>query len=152
MWHRLGAIVGFLRRPLRVTCLDCGFLAHEGADEVDKAARLVLPAKGTIPLREKYLNSLRCRRSLWVGFAVHGGPTLDEAIMRRRCEGFLRYKPGRSPEEHMQSLSRSEERKAQFGYTFLAAFLAAVLALVGQTVAKRFGLTTPAAASIDSRR
>ena len=41
----------------------------------------------------------------------------------------------------MQCLSKSEERKAQFWYTFLAAFLAAVLALVGQTVAKRLGLT-----------
>ena len=107
---------------------------------MDKAARVVLPRK-YIPLTEKYVDSLRCSRSLWVGFALGAHQPLDEAIRHRKCEGFLRYKPGRSPEEHMQCLSKSEERKAQFWYTFLAAFLAAVLALVGQTVAKRLGLT-----------
>ena len=145
MSHGLAA---FLRRPLRVTCLDCGFLAYEGTDEVCKAARLVLPSKGTIPLSENYVDSLRCNRSLWVGFAIHGGPTLDEATMHRHCEGFCRYKPGLSPQEHMKQLTDSEQRWAQFKFAFLAAVLAAFLTLLGQTgkdwlEKKVLGVSTP---------
>ena len=153
MLRRLKALAAVLRR--RVTCLDCGFLAYGGADEVHKATRLVLPSKGTIPLSEEYVDSLRCSRSLWVGFAVYGERPLDEAIMRRSCEGFRRYKPGISPQEHMRHLADSDQRKAQFGYTLLAAFLAAVLALVGQTgqqwLAKFLGLSaSPSAATAPS--
>lgn len=147
MLHKLKALAAFLRRPFRVTCLGCGFLAYKGADEVYKATRLVLPSKGTIPLSEEYVDNLRCSRSLWVGFAVHGDPPLDEVSIHRHCEGFRRYKPGLSPQEHMKCLLDFDQRNAQFGYTLLAALLAAVLALVGQTgqqwLAKSLGLSTP---------
>jgi hypothetical protein len=98
------------------------------------------------------LETLRCRRLLWVDnelnyFGNPDGPKLDEVNQLRRCEGFLRYKPGLSPQEHMQRLEKSEERKAQFGYVFLAAFLGslltAALSLLAQWAARHFGIGKP---------
>lgn len=98
------------------------------------------------------LTTLRCYRSLWVDFDFDyfgnpDGPKLDEVNKKRQCPGYGRYTPGLLPEEHMKRLLESKDRKTQLIYTFLAALLAAILALVGQTgqqsVARLLGLTTP---------
>jgi hypothetical protein len=91
------------------------------------------------------LEHLCCHRSLWVGYDLTyvgnpEGPKLDEVTERRRCDGFLRYQPGLRPEEHINRLSRSEERKAQFWTLLLASVLGSILTLVGQWVAKHLGL------------
>lgn len=157
--QELKKVLLFIRRPLRVTCADCGFLAF-GNDEAHEASRTLLGAKGSAGLPGR-MEDLQCYRSQWVQYdltyfdhSVDG--QLDEVAYPRHCKEFLRYKPGLSPKEHMQCLSRSEERKAQFWYTFLAALLAAVLTLAGQTgrqwLAKFLGLTTPSATSTNSRK
>jgi hypothetical protein len=81
---------------------------------------------------------------------------LNEAADPRHCKEFLRYKPGLSPEEHMQWLSKSEERKTQFWYSLLAALLAAILTLAGQTgqqwLAKVLGRTSARVSSTNSQK
>jgi Flp pilus assembly pilin Flp len=100
---------------------------------------------------QEYLEALRCRRSQWIDHDLFGQPLLDVVTKRRRCKEFLSYKPGFSPEEHMKRLTDSDQRKAQLWYTFLAAFIAAVLVLVGQTgqqwLARVLGLSTPPSAT-----
>lgn len=133
--NKLKKLALFIRRPLRVTCVDCGFLAF-GKDEVHQASRVLVSAKGQAGLPSR-MEDLQCHRSLWVGYDLDGYGSvegqLNEAADPRHCKEFLRYKPGLSPEEHMQRLLKSEERKVQFRYTLIAALLAAILALAGQT-------------------
>src|SRR6266849_6134385 len=104
----------FGRRLPDVTCLDCGFLAF-GKGEASSGDREMLASKGS-NAKMPVLDSLRCYRSLWASYEVNycgnpAGPKLEEVNERRRCEGFLQYKPGFSPEEHKQRLAKSEERK-----------------------------------------
>jgi len=156
---RLKKLVLFIRRSGRVTCADCGFLAY-GNDEAHKVSRVLLAAEGRHGLPGG-METLQCYRSLWVnydltysGHSIEG--QLEEVNNRRHCEGFLRYKPGLSPGEHKQRLAKSEERKSQFKYTLLAAVLAAILALVGQTgqqwLAKVLGLSTLNTTSTRSKK
>lgn len=148
MLKKLRLFRGFVQQPLRVTCLECGFLAL-GVQEVSTAERCMLSTKGMSAVMPT-LETLRCHRSLWVGYDLtYSGnpdmPKLDVVTEWRRCEGFLSYKPGLSPEEHMERLARSDERKAQFAYTLLAAILggglSSVLTLLGLWAAKHFGLS-----------
>lgn len=134
--------------PRTHTCIDCGFLAL-GNREVASGDRWMLASRGT-NAKMPVLTSLRCYRSLWVQYDTDycgnpDGPKLDEVNRNRRCEGFVRYMPGFSSEELMKRLLGSKDKKTQFFYTLLAAFLAAILALLGQTgqqwVAKFLGLT-----------
>ena len=140
--------VKFLRRPFRVTCLACGFLACEDA-EVDDGTRVLLGTSGQSARMpsQAYLDALGCRRSQWIDHDLFGTPLFDVVNERQRCKAFLRYKPGFSPEEHMKRLSDSEQRRTQFAYTILAAFLGAVLVLAGQTgqqwLTKVLGLSAP---------
>jgi hypothetical protein len=134
-----------LRRSL-VTCVDCGFLAF-GNQEVGSGDRWMLASQGT-NAKMPVLTTLCCYRSLWVQydtdyFGNPDAPKLDEVNEIRRCEGFRRYKPGLSPQQHMEQMAKADERKAQFGYMFLAALLASVLTLCGQWAAKHFGLAKP---------
>jgi hypothetical protein len=105
---------------------------------------------------QEYLEELRCRRSLWVDYELLGTPLIHVVNERRRCPGFLGYNHGLSPEQNMERLSKSEERKAQFWYLLAASVLAAVLTLVGQTgqqwLAKHLGLTTPTSTSVPEKK
>jgi hypothetical protein len=92
------------------------------------------------------VDNLHCYRSLWVGYDMDyfgnpSAPKLEEVTQKRRCEGFLQYKPGFSPEEHKQRLVKSEERKAQFAYTLLAAIVGCILTLLGLWAGRHFGLS-----------
>ena len=138
--------VAIIRRPSQVTCLECGFLAF-GNDEASTGDRWMLATKGR-SAKMPSLETLRCRRSLWSHyefdyFGNSSGPKLDVVNEPGRCPGFRRYRPGLSPEEHMQRVSKAEERKAQFGYTLLAAVLASVLTLLGAWAAKYLGGIKP---------
>jgi hypothetical protein len=104
----------------------------------------MLSSKGSSAVMPN-LDDLCCYRELWVTYDLTyvgnpDGPKLDEVTARRHCEGFLRYHPGLPPVEHMQRLSKSEERKAQFRNLLLASVLGSILTLVGQWAAKHLGL------------
>ena len=154
MMSRLGAS---LRKSLRcvssriarlssVRCLECGFLAL-GEYEVTEAERCMLASRGSSAVMPA-LESLHCHRSLWITYDLTyvgnpEGPKLDEVNEQRRCGGFLRYKPGLSPDDHMQRLLRSEDRseetRVRFKYLVLASVLGSGLTLLAQWVAKHFG-------------
>ena len=127
-----------ITRPSPVTCLECGFLAL-GQHEVTEAERCMLASRGSSAVMPN-LESLHCHRSLWVTYDLTyvgnaEGPKLDEVNEQRHCRGFLRYKPGLCPDDHMQRLLRSEERGAQFKYVMLGLVLGSVLTLLATLVA-----------------
>jgi hypothetical protein len=114
VWRILRSAPASVRHPKGMTCLDCGFLAF--ADwEVSTANRVLLFARGQAGCPP--LNELRCTKQLWVDYDLtyFGGSTeglFDELQRRRRpCVGFLRYRPGRSPREHLDLEEKKQARQ-----------------------------------------
>lgn len=103
-----------LRRLRRVTCLDCGFLAH-GRDEVTREGRALLACRGSAGMWSNW-EAFNCSRSLWVTYDLtYARPSfqgiLDEVeSSRRTCEGFHRYIPGLSPSRHLEEALKKSER------------------------------------------
>jgi hypothetical protein len=133
----------------KCTCTECGFLAS-GNKEVTATPRHLLDSEGNEGLPD--LTTLDCHRSLWAGYELlyigsDDRGEVEEVNHRRRCVGFVRYIPGLTPAEHMKRMLDSKDRRIQLLYTFLAALLAAILALFGQTLqqwaAKRLSLSSP---------
>lgn len=129
----------WVRHPLGVTCLDCGFLAL-GDKEVSTANRMLLHVRGTAgcpPLEE-----LSCSRSLWTDYdltycRVDAAAIFDEVGKQRRdCEGFFPCRPGWSPGGHQDLLLKGLETKQKV----LFALLGSLLTLLAAWVAKLLGL------------
>jgi hypothetical protein len=127
-----------MRRPRRVTCLDCGYLSFGGAeatgeDRVILAERMAAWGNVGISL-DISLDTLRCFRSLWLEYRLLGGG--DEVILseldtdRRGCRGFDRHRPGFTPSEHLDLLSKRWEARRQFWLTVLGSAAGATLALL----------------------
>lgn len=79
------------------------------------------------------LDNLRCFRSLWLDSVYGGG---DESIIyelaadRRDCTGFDRHKPGFTPSEHRDLLSKRWDARRQFWLTVLGSAVGSALALL----------------------
>ncbi|SRR6266404_647432 len=136
-------ILGFVRHPRPVTCLDCGFLAL-GNEEVTRAERILLHGEGSagLPCSPEELTDLNCTRSLWVDYDltyVDGSAQgiFDELEQDRRgCAGFLRYRPGFSPSEHRDLLLKRMDSKEKLKF----AVLGGIVTLFFAWVAKHLGL------------
>jgi len=136
-------ILGFARHPLPVTCLDCGFLALDD-EEVTKADRIMLHCEGSagLPCSPEELTNLNCTRSLWVDYDLTylGGSAqgiFDELEQeRRRCVGYLKYRPGFSPSEHRDLLLKRMDSKEKLKF----AVLGGIVTLFFAWIAKHLGL------------
>lgn len=132
--------VSYVRHPLGVTCLHCGFLAL-GQQEVNSAARILLHCRGTAgcpPLEE-----LWCFRSLWVDFdLIYSGAPPDDEIFdmvqkqQRNCKGFFRYRSGWSSSDHRDLLLKTKDWWGRLAF----ALLGVILTLLVMWMAKRLGL------------
>jgi hypothetical protein len=126
------------KHPRRATCLDCGFLAL-GDAEVTAADRVMLAARGTSGCPS--LDILRCSRSLWVGYDLTYVGTSAEGIFeeleadRRDCAGFLSYRPGWTPNEHRDLLTKALETREKA----LLAVLSFLLGVLTVLAVKLFG-------------
>jgi hypothetical protein len=144
------AVVGFVRHPVPVTCLDCGFLAFE-AKEVTSADRILLHCEGSagLPCTSENLTKYNCTRSLWVDYDLtyFGGSAagiFDELKKRRRCcGGYLKYRPGFAPSEHRDLLLKRMDSNEKLKFAVLGAITGGVVALFFAWVAKHFGLKAP---------
>lgn len=105
-----------------MTCLDCGFLSG-GSDEVSSANRAMLAARGVGGCPS--LDHLHCSRSLWVSYDLTYVGTNADAIFeelegdRRGCRGFLRYRPGWTPNEHRDLVGKAFETRQKVIFTIL---------------------------------
>jgi hypothetical protein len=103
-----------------------------GEAEATVADRVMLGARGEGPCPS--LEDLQCFRSLWIAYAIHGGG--DEGVFselevdRRGCEGFLRHRPGWSPNEHRDLLSRRLETREKIALVALGSLLTLIGALL----------------------
>lgn len=140
----LRELVGFVRHPARVTCLDCGFLALQDG-EVTRADRILLHCKGTagLPCHPDDLPAdLVCTRSLWVQYELVFGGGSHEGVFdelerdRRSCPGYLKYIPGFSPKEHREQLLKRMDNKERIRF----AVLGGIITLIVAWLAKHFGL------------
>ena len=127
----LRTVWAYVRRPRRVTCLDCGFLAHLG-QEVTSATRVMLGARGVAGMPSEP-EQLRCFRSSWVDYDLtYVGPSIDGMFdelerARRSCPGFYRHKHGWSPSEHLGFVKSTAERRSKI-------LVAVVSAVVGGAI------------------
>ena|SRR5216684_8653747 len=136
-------ILGFVRHPLPVTCLNCGFLAL-GDEEVTRADRIMLHCEGSagLPCSPDELTNLNCTRSLWVDYDLtyldgSAQGIFDELEQdRRRCAGYLKYRPCFSPGEHRDLLLKRMDSKEKLMFAVLGGIVTLLLAWI----AKRLGL------------
>jgi hypothetical protein len=156
MWRLLRR----LPRPLRpVTCLDCGFLGyretrpeegqprpttHEALAWVRRTLMLHADRPGQRIDPGEWFQSedpAFCSKYLWA--VERDDATLNimltqaALVSRRRCRGFYRWEPGRTPQEHIELQDKSRERRWQMMIALVAflgalvgAFLPAVVAWV----------------------
>lgn len=142
-WRLANETLAFLRHPRGMTCLECGFLALNDR-EVSKADRVLLACSGEAGCPP--LNQLRCVRKLWVNYDLQNFENsrdgLFEEIQQRRrpCEGFLRYRPGWSPDEHKELLQARLDRREKIIISSMSAIGASVLTLLGAWLLKLWGL------------
>ena len=142
-WNIVRNTVAHLRYPKGMTCLECGFLASD-TFEVSKSDRILLACSGEAGCPP--LNKLHCERKLWVNYELGNWGNSRDGLFgevqkkRRPCEGFLRYRPGWSPREHRDLLQSKLERRDKIFISATSAIGAAVLALVGDWLLKRWGL------------
>jgi len=135
--------VAYLRHPRGMTCLECGFLAS-GDFEVRTSDRVLLACSGEGGCPP--LNKLHCQRKLWVNYELGNWDDSREGLFeevqkkRRPCDGFLRYRPGWSPSEHRNLLQGKLEWRDKIFISATSAIGAAVLALFGQWLLKRWGV------------
>lgn len=103
-----------MRHPKGMRCLECGFLALDDG-EVRTADRIQLGADGEAG--HPPLNKLRCIKKLWVNYDLtyfddSRQGLFDELQERRRpCVGYLQYRPGRSPHEHLDFDDKKRARR-----------------------------------------
>ncbi|MCX5888491.1 MAG: hypothetical protein NTY36_03460 [Deltaproteobacteria bacterium] len=137
------AAVCYVRHPVGVTCLDCGFLTL-GRKEVTTADRMRLHATSDRggPADLPPVEEIWCFRSLWIEYdLIYAGPSIEGIFdelqrQRRDCEGFLRYRPGWSPTGHQDLLLKGIERKEKI----LFVMFGWVLGVLGTLLVKFFGL------------
>jgi hypothetical protein len=142
-WKALGrhtrTALAHLRRPRRVTCLDCGFLALAGG-EVGGANRVRLGIKGAAGCPP--LEALGCSHSLWIDYDLMYSGTDATAIFeelekdRRQCTDFFRYRPGSSPREHQDLVLK----KRDLWQRIVLAVLSWILGFFAAWASRRFGL------------
>ncbi len=140
-------ILGFLRHPLPVTCLDCGFLAL-GDEEVTRADRILLHFGGSagLPCSPEELTNLNCTRSLWVDYDLTYFDGSAQGIFdeleqdRRGCAGYLRYKPGFSPSEPRNLLLKGMDSKEKLKFAVLGGIAGGIVTLFFTWIAKHLGL------------
>lgn len=128
-----------VKHPKRVACLNCGFLSL-GEAEVTAADRLMLSAKGAGACPD--LEVLHCSRSLWVRYDLFYSGTNAEGIFeelevdRRDCAGFLRHRPGWTPFEHRDLLSKTLEARQKITF----AVVGSLLTLFAAWLTKQLGI------------
>ena len=126
-----------------MTCLDCGFLALTDG-EVRTADRVQLWANGEAG--HPPLNKLRCIKKLWVDYDLtyfedSRQGLFDELQQRRRpCVGFLRYRPGRSPKEHLELEDKKRETREKIIIAIFGAAGGILVTLVTAWLLKHYGL------------
>jgi hypothetical protein len=129
-----------VNHPRRVTCLDCGFLSL-GEAEVTHADRVMLHMKGTGGWCPS-LDVLGCSRSLWVNYDLTYSGTSAEVIFdeldldRRSCDGFFKYKPGWTPTDHRELLSKHQESRQKIVSGILLAVASSILTVLVAWVIK----------------
>jgi hypothetical protein len=140
-------ILGFVRHPFPVTCLDCGFLAL-GDDEVTRADRILLHGEGSagLPCSPEEITDLNCTRSLWVDYDLtyfdgSAQGIFDELEQERGCcAGFLKYRPGFSPSEHRDLLLKRMDSKEKLKFAVLGGIVGGIVTLFFAWIAKHLGL------------
>jgi hypothetical protein len=126
-----------------MTCLNCGFLALADG-EVSTANRVLLGANGEAGCPP--LDQLRCNKELWVDYDLtyFNGSTqglFDELQkLRRPCVGFLRYRPGRSPREHLDLEEKKQSRHEKLIDTLIGIFLGVLGTLLATWLLRHYGL------------
>lgn len=140
-------VLSYLRHPVGVTCLDCGFLAL-GQEEVDTSARILLNCRGTTGCPP--LEYIRCFRSLWVDLDLTypGDYPADEIFdmiekQQRNCKGYFKYKPGWSPAGHQDLLLKSQDKREKIYIALFSGGLGVLLTLFGKWLARIFGVSSP---------
>jgi hypothetical protein len=99
-----------------MTCLQCGFLGRDGK-ELISADRILLSSPESA--EHPPLNALSCTRSLWIDYELLNFESARDGIFaelykrRRPCEGFLRYRPWWSPNEHRDLLQSKIQSKTE---------------------------------------
>lgn len=100
----------FTRFRAKRTCGQCGFLAW-GTHEATRVERNLLNSVRFVagaPPR------LKCTKRLWRVSAPPEWATLsDQVQMARCCSGYLRWRPGRSPEQHCAIEDKTVEFRRQ---------------------------------------
>jgi hypothetical protein len=147
--RRARNLIHRIRRPRRVTCLDCGFLSFGEAeatkeDRVMLAARVGLAGRNVEVSPSISLDTIRCFRSRWIDYAVFGGD--DDSILRelamdrRGCPDFGTHRRGFSPKEHKDQLLKRWESRRQFFLTVLGSAVGSLLALLVAWLTWRLGI------------
>ena len=112
-------------------CVDCGFLAWaKDGSEATAIVRRTVAAGGSAGWYTPE-GCVDCSKSLWFWEDDSDfGIVIAETSKARKCSGFLRYVPGRSPADHL----KLEDEQRAFRRQILLASLGATLAIVGGIV------------------
>jgi len=143
-WKTARTVYTHVHHPLKITCLDCGFLSLR-SDEVTRADRVMLSARGRAGGCPS-LNILDCSRSLWIDYdltyvATDAGAIFDEVERdRRSCEGFFKYKPGWSPGGHKDLLLKALAFRQKVFFVVLGVFVTFLATWLGPQLLKLLGL------------
>ncbi len=117
------------------TCTDCGFLAYGGA-EMDREGRIMLDTRGQAGMFSD-VGKVHCFKNEWT-WGLHYVEPNWEAVFgeldedRRDCEGFRRYRSGRSPEAHVAIEDIHGQRRFQALLGLLSFGGALLGALIGR--------------------
>ena len=125
--------------PPHRSCLDCGFLEHVRSDdprdkfgpEATQTVRILVAAQG----RAGWIDGgIRCHKSLW--FCMNGAWDSDFEISeacnkKRKRSYFKKYKPGRTPKQHIAAEDTADERRHKWWITALTVGGSIIGALIG---------------------
>ncbi len=142
-WRNLRRAAAYLRHPKGMTCLNCGFLALADG-EVSPANRVLLGANGEAGCPP--INKLRCTKKLWISYDLtyfddsRDGLFAELRERRRPCVGFLRYRPVRSPREHLDLEESKRARSEKIIIGLLGAAVGILAAILTKWLLKYFGL------------
>lgn len=139
-----------LKRPRRVTCLDCGYLSFGEAEATVEDRVMLAHRVGELAETNAYmspsisLDDLRCFRACWIDYAVYARndySILRELEMDRRgCKDFDRHRRGFKPYEHRDLLLKRWETRRQFFFTVVGSAVGSALALLVAWLTWRFGI------------
>lgn len=132
-------VVIFVRRPRRVTCLECGFLAWD-SKEVDTPTRITLYNPGLAGQPAEF-EKFHCLRSMWTWSLTYvdtdASIVRDELQQSRRgCDGYYRYRQGWSPGEHRDLVLKSSENRFRVWQVILSAAVGGAVALIVNRLTK----------------